>query len=327
MKQLFAVLALSCVGCAYHAPTEPTNIARPPSPTEPATMSLGALPGAGTSTIVVVVQNAGGGRIPDVSVAFSTDGGSLSVSRVNTNQDGEARAVLTASSAATVTVTAGTLTRSTIVAIQPAPPNYPPAPPPVLTPPPPPPPPPAPSFSVGVGATPSTLVAGGSATLVATVQQQNGAPAPTAYAWDCSGTGAPIVVTATNSTVCAYATPGTITSRVNVSGGAVFGPGAVTVTVLAPLTVAIVPTSFTPSVGVFYNFTATVTSTGTVPSSLQWEWDTNGDGTFDDTIASAPNPNQESIAFGSIGVKTVKVRVTDTTTGRVALGTVQVTAS
>ncbi|HMD34080.1 MAG TPA: hypothetical protein VKH42_03885 [Vicinamibacterales bacterium] len=136
--------------------------------------------------------------------------------------------------------------------------------------------------------------------------------------------------TAVNFHACAYNSAGTSHSHVTVSGGSVVGVGTVDVTVLAGalLTVQIVPVPLTPiNIGTSVVFTATVTSAGPVPSLLQWEWDTNGDGTYDLTIASAANPYAQSITFGTTGVQTVKVRVTDTATGRSAIGTVLVTVS
>jgi len=49
--------------------------------------------------------------------------------------------------------------------------------------------PPAQAYSITLSAAPSTVIVGGNATLTATVNPQNGAPAPTSFAWDCDGNG------------------------------------------------------------------------------------------------------------------------------------------
>lgn len=164
MKRLLIAAVLTTISCAAPTPTQPTAIA-PSSPTKPATLSLGIIPASGGATILAIVQNGAGERIPNLAVAFSTDHGSLDAATAQTNGNGEARAVLTSSTSATVTATAGTITQSTIVSIQPAPPSYPPAPPPVITPvptptPPTPTPTPTPVLAITVECTPGTLSVG-----------------------------------------------------------------------------------------------------------------------------------------------------------------------
>lgn len=196
--------------------------------------------------------------------------------------------------------------------------------------PPPPPPPPAPSYTVTLSASPSSLVVNDSATLTAAVTQNNGAPAATSYAWDCDGNGVPEVTNGVNTHICAYPSAGTIASKVAVSSTSVTaatGSTSVTVAAAAPLLVAITANTATPPVGAAVTFTATVTSTGAVPATLQWEWDDDNDGTYEVIIPSAANPNQRTTSYGSIGVKTVKVRVTDTATGRVTTGMRMITVS
>jgi PKD repeat protein len=190
-----------------------------------------------------------------------------------------------------------------------------------------PPPPPA-SYTVTLTAAPASVVAGNGSVLTASATPQNGAPAPSSYDWDCNGDGTKETTTSapTNFTTCTYSTPGTITSTVTVNGTGATGSASTTVSVsaAAPLTVAIVPASFSPALGVPVNFVATVTSAGALPATFQWEWDENGDGTYEVTIPNtdptAGNPHTHSITFGAIGVKTVKVRVTDTATARTAVG-------
>jgi len=137
---------------------------------------------------------------------------------------------------------------------------------------------------------------------------------------------APIVTTPGNTTSCTYTAVGTVTSKVTVSSATATGRGSTTVTVAAaPLLVAITTSNPTPAAGGFVSFTATVTSVGPIPATLQWEWDDEGDGTFEILIPSAANPNVRITSYGSTGVRIIKVRVTDTVTGRVTTGARSVT--
>jgi len=338
-----AIALAGIAGCAYHTPTEPLQI---PVGSRDASLIVidfasGTGAKAGTATITARVLNDLGNTLVGQTVTFTTDTGSLTPIQAVTDKDGRASTVLTASTSAKVRAATGSISIESPIAIQPAPGTLPPAPPPVLPPAPAPPPtapPPSPGYAVTVVASPTTVVAGNGATLTATATPQNGAPAPASYAWDCNGDGTFEVPAApANSQACAYNSAGTIHSSVKVTGGSVVGIGTVDVTVLAgaTLAVSIVPATYTPTIGVADVFTATVTSAGPVPpTTLQWEWDTNGDGTYD-VIVPLPSPpgpvNALSITFGAISATpsttTVKVRVTDTATGRTAIGTVVVTVS
>jgi PKD repeat protein len=191
-------------------------------------------------------------------------------------------------------------------------------------------PPPAPtpvaSYTVTVVASPATATVGGATTLTATVVANNGAPAPASFAWDCDNNGTVDFTTTVNSQSCTYTTAGTVTSKVTVTGGAVVGSGSTTVAVAAqaPLVVGITG-ALTPALGASNNYTATVTSSGAVPASLQWQWDDNGDGTPEFVTSAAASPNVRAIAFGSAGAHTIKVTVTETATGRTASGLLTVT--
>jgi len=191
------------------------------------------------------------------------------------------------------------------------------------------PPPPAPSYTVSLVATPSTVVVGDPSTLTATVTRVNGAVAPTSFKWDCLGDGTAIVTTGTNTTSCTYSTASTVTSTVVVTGGLASGTGStpITVTAQAPLFVNItVSPNSTPAVDGWVTFTATVTSTRALPATFQWEWDNDGDGTTD-VVTPGPNGNTQTTSYGSVGVKTIKVRVTDPASGRTATGTRTITVS
>ena len=197
---------------------------------------------------------------------------------------------------------------------------------------PPPPPPPGPSYTVTLTATPSSVVAGDDATLTAKVTLDNGALAPTSYAWDCDGSSATAAVTTgTNTFMCTYPTPGAaMPSTVTVTGGTATGTGSTTVAVaaFAPLFVNVAVDNPKPPIGTTLTFTGTVTSSRALPSLLQWEWDFDNTATsvYTRTESSAsPHPTTLINGYGNAGVKTIKVRVTDSATGRQATGTTTVT--
>jgi len=309
------LLLLASTACEYHSPAAPT----PPEPisaTAPATLTLGAAVGIGVgggrAIVTAKIQNGYGVPLANVAVTFSSDVGVITP-EVTTGADGTASATLIATRTATVTAQAASLTTRLLVASGPAG-SAPPTPLASLL-----------NYSVTLAASPSSLAAGGSSLLTATVVAADDAPTPTSYAWDCHGDGTTIITSNINVQSCAYPIAGTFTSKVTVTGGLVSGSASTTVTVAAMLTVLIVPASFAPVLGTSNNFTATVTSSDLVPASLQWEWDVNGDGTYDLTVAGAPSPNTQALTFGTQGVQTVKVRVTDVATSRIAIGTVQVT--
>lgn len=331
---IIAFVAILSNACAYKSPTVPSTIPPAPSPTTPASLSIGFTAGvgsqAGVATIIAMVQNGQGSRLANIAVGFVTDTGVLADAHATTDTNGEARTQLTAASTAKITATAGSLTTTQLVVAEPPSVSLVPPPPPIPPPTPPPPAPtpaPSPSYVVTVAASPSALALGAGATLTATVTAQNGALAPTSFAWDCTGTGAPITMTAINTTTCTYNTAGPITSKVVVTGGVATGSGSTTVTVAAaaPLSVQITATTLTPTINTPDSFTATVTSSGPIPASMQWDWDWNGDGAYEQTFAAASSPNSQTHTFGATGVQTIKVRVTDAVTGRQAIGTVQIT--
>jgi PKD repeat protein len=187
---------------------------------------------------------------------------------------------------------------------------------------------PVPSYTVALAASPASVVFGDSAVLTASVTQVN-APPPTSFAWDCNGDGIVDFTGATNTHSCVYSTAGTVVSKVTVSSNIATGSAtaAVTVASQAALFVGITAPTLTPSLagGGTVTFTATVTSNGPVPASFQWQWDDTNDGVYDITIASAPNGNIRTTSYGSIGAKTVKVRVFDSVTGREATGLLTIT--
>jgi PKD domain-containing protein len=336
-------VAIGSTACGYHSPAAPT----PPaaiSTTAPFALSLGASIGqgreAGHAVVTALVQNIQGARMANVPVTFATDVGVIAPTQVTTEADGTASATVTADSTATVIVQAGTLTAKLLVVSQPVPSPPPSSPPPepVPVPPPLPPPPPPnggtpyPYYTVTLTASTNALMAFQSATLSASVTQNNGAPMPSSYAWDCTGTGTTITTTAGASVSCQYLTAGTFTPKVTVTGGAAAGiaTGApITVTALAPLLVSIATLTPTPAIGAPVTFTAMVTTTGApTTNALTWEWNfgESASSTFG-AVETGPTPHSTTFTtgYGSSGVKTITVRVTDPLTLRAATNSRTVT--
>lgn len=166
-------------------------------------------------------------------------------------------------------------------------------------------------------------------TFIATAVALNGAAAVTSYTWSF-GDGSPTVTTRdpTNSVSHTFnsTTLGTKTVSVTATNEIQVGSTTATVSVTAPdLLVSITPSTSSPHIGDHVIFTASVSSTGTVPA-LNFEWDENGDGTYELVVAAVSGGhNAQDFTFGAIGAHTVKVRVTDPITGRRATATREVT--
>lgn len=163
----------------------------------------------------------------------------------------------------------------------------------VVTDPPAPPAPPAPSYTVTVVAAPSALLIGASSTLTATVTQQNSAPAPTSFAWDCDGNGVAEVTNALTTHSCAYPVAGVIVSKVVVSG---VGVTAVTGTANVTVTTAIPVVTVSCSTGIHLGAASTCVVSATlgglvVPSgnitSVSWDF---GDGVTTTNTAGNVSP-------------------------------------
>jgi PKD repeat protein len=187
-----------------------------------------------------------------------------------------------------------------------------------------PPAPPGPSYTVTLTASSTTVVKANTSTLTADVNQQNGAPAATSYAWDCNGDGSTDATTTApaNTTICTYNTIGSFTAKVTATGGSVSGSGTVAITVTAPPV---------PVVAVSCNKTAAATATCVVSATVSgapvlsanithvdWDW---GDGNA--TATNAPNANVTSHTYGAAAVYLVVVsNVTVTTTTAKGSGSV-----
>jgi hypothetical protein len=120
-----SVLLSSCQEGSHLNPPSPLPIpsAIPYFLTAGASVGLGN--DAGHAAISVKVQNIEGAPMQDVPVTFETDQGSIDPGAAMTLADGTARAVLTASVTATVTISTRTLSQKLLVTAQAPPGAYP----------------------------------------------------------------------------------------------------------------------------------------------------------------------------------------------------------
>jgi hypothetical protein len=332
--------ALLMSGCAWKL--DENGVAPSPVPQPqagvPARIELAANPGtgaeAGTGTITARVFDGLSTALRDQTVTFTATGLALAASQVVTDETGFARTSITGPEGSFQIVAAiGTIETRTLIAIQsqpptpmqPVPPSFPPAtptqPPTTTTV-------PAPSYTVTLTAAPPSVVVNGSSTLTAAVTQNNGASAPTGYAWDCNADGTFDPPIADNFKACTYGTAGTIKSAVRVTSASLSGSATVEVVVepAAPLLVAItaLPTG-TIGAGITIVYTASLSSIGgpsAVPAiGINWEWDLDGDNTYDFASSSHTNTDSKSENYSAPKEFTVRARATDTATGRTAVGT------
>jgi len=194
--------------------------------------------------------------------------------------------------------------------------------------PPPQPPPPGPSYTVAIAVATNPVVQGNPTTLTVTADPQNGAPAATAFDWDCDNDGIVDATTAVNTRACTYVSAGSKTAKVTAKNGSISASGTVSITVSAAATLTVAITLPAPPhlMGTAITFTATVTSTGPIPATLDWQWDDTNDGTYEVTV-SGGNPNSRITSYLTTGSKTIKVRVVDPATNREATSTLTFTIS
>ena len=177
MRAFVAALALTVSGCSYHSPTAPTTSAPPIAANEPFSLTLGSSVGSGTTadhaTITAKVQGPNGQPLARILVTFSTTVGTLDPEQMATNSNGISSTTLVASTAAVVTVKAGSLSARTGVGTQPAA-QPPPAPTPTPAPTPGPNPGPTPTGPLTITVTAADVIVGSTTILSASIQ--NGVP-------------------------------------------------------------------------------------------------------------------------------------------------------
>jgi hypothetical protein len=330
---LAAVAILSTIGCGYKNVIAPSSTPVPVAGV-PARLELGVVAGtAGTAVISAKVVDAFATALPNLSVSFVASTGTLSAASAQTDEKGIAQTTITAPvGGVTITATSAGLEATTIAAMQPTvtmPPHTPSQPfppiPPVPTPTPPPPAPPAPpapapTYTVSLTASPASITIGSASTLTASVVQNNGAPVPSTYVWDCENDGTAEATTATPSyALCSFATVGTHTAKVTATGGTVTGSAFTTVTVTPlPLTATLTSSAPSVAVGSTLTFTVAMTNLNVGETVTSYQWDLDGTTGFESTTTV---PTRTSAAYTTAGLFTAKVLAT-TSTGRTVTGTV-----
>ena len=296
--------ASTAVSTQPAAPATPTPTPTPapspaPAPTpQPGTIILN-LPGTGTTGVAVSMFISAPSTAGPWTWTFG-DGSNVQTATLNTSH------TFVTAGTYTVTVTSSGGSASGKITISDPPP--PPAPPPTT-------PTPVPAYTVTLTANPSSVIVNTTGvTLTANVTQQNGAPLPTSFAWDC-GTGAPPITTANATQVCPGPYAANATAKVTATGGTVSGSGTTTITVTPP-PVPVITVSCTQQASPPNTLSCVVSATlngSPVPSTsithVDWDW---GDGTplFQSTINLATH----AYAFiGSYRISALNVAVTGTT--------------
>jgi PKD repeat protein len=331
VRSLVFVAAIVTASCAGDPPaTGPTLL---PAHGTPAKIELNATPGIGAhggqAAVTARVLDAYALLLPDVDVTFSADAGAFDAMTARTNSAGLATSVLKADPGVVkVRATAGGIQAAEAVVsiqplnvVEPPPPSPPPPPPPPI----PQPTPPQPSYGVTMVASPASVVTGAPTTISATVSQNFGAPAVTSWAWDCDTTTSSTDATTANSATCTYATVGTFTANVKVTGGTVVGFATTTVTVTAvppppSYTVSLVAAPASIPSGTSSTLIATVTPHDGAPAVTAWTWDCDTSATSTDFTTATT----AMCAYPTSGTFTAKVTVTGGTVTGSATTTVVV---
>lgn len=243
------------------------------------------IPAGGSSAITATVSDANGNAISGVTIAFTTDTGTVSNTVALTNSSGQATTTLTTTKDATVTATVGAAGSSAVtpgtVKVT------------VTT---------LPEISIAV-ATGSSQVAGQIVTFTITV---NAGSATDSFqnvvvnfgdgtSTPPLGSGSPISVSHT------FNSPGSYT--VTATGTTLSGDtkSSATVIVIQPVLVSL-SASKNSTLPLTENFTATVTPSGTPVSNYHWEF---GDGTSQDT-----SNNTTSHTYTAASTYTARVTIT-----------------
>jgi PKD repeat protein len=294
----------SVSGTATVTPTPPVPPVPPPTPVFSVTMTAAKTSLiAGESTTLTANVTLGGGATDATSFAWDCTGDGIVDATTSTNTTSctyPAVGVVTSF----VSVTNGTLSASASVTL-------------TVNPPPP------PAYSVSLAAAPSTIDPAGTTTLTATVTLQNGATAPTSFAWDCNGDGTTDQTTVSNTANCTLTTSGSATPKVTATNGTTTGSATTTVTV-RPVDITVSCGGGTTLVPASCNVTARINGVNVTAqvASVTWSW---GDGT-PDTTSAGPLSNH---LFGQTGEFEVDATVTLAAPHAAAVGhgTVKITIS
>src|SRR5947209_1636226 len=337
MRKFAVALALTASACSYQSPTQPAASFAATAANEPFSLTLGSSVGSGTTadhaTITAKVQGPTGQPLGGVVVTFSTTVGTLDPEQVATGSNGVSSTTLVASTAATVTAKAGTLSARTGVGTQPAA-----QPPPTPT--------PTPAPGPNPGATPTgpltvTLTAAdvivGSTTIL-NVSIKDGVP-PFQVTWTF-GDGASFTGSSSSS-AHVYAAVGAYPASVNVTDSAGRTASAnATVNVLAAppaptppappapapgYTVTLTATPSSTLVGLAITLAATATPINGAPAATTFDWDCGNGTTATTALLSQSCTYALTGSFtGKVTARNGSVNGTATTSITVAQPTISV---
>ena len=331
------------VACSENSPTAPTPptapISRAPTPTNIVLSATpDALPSAGGSADVrvrVIARNTPQGDVgvSGVLVKLSSTEGALDAAELTTNDAGEGTVRWSTTKTGTIVARAGVIDANlTIpVAIDVSPPTPPriPTPPPAPTPiPPTPEPPPPTDMAVTLTASPSSVTLGQSVTFTATAAPPAGAGVIRHFEWDY-GDGVTLT-TGESVTTHTYAATGSYRARVTArtttwANGT--GSASVTVSPVPPpppptLRVTLSADNTTVTEGSTVTFTATPDGFLPGESIIAYQWDLDGNGTFEVTTTTNTRPH----TYATSNLYTAKVKIT-TSGDRTAEGTRRITVT
>jgi PKD repeat protein len=319
MRYAPLVAALLAVGCGSNSPTAPSTAT--PNHGTPARVEVAAQPGmgthGGTATITARVQDAYAATLPDITVTFEAESGTLSAATATTDANGVATTQLAAAPGGVkVHAHAGPAQSDLLVSVQPtttAPSTTPqPAPTPVPTPD------PQLPFAIRLVVVPGTAGA-------VTHFGLSGTGGVVRAVWTAgdgsSGT------TTTPSVDYTYAQPGTFRASVTATDALGRTSADATTVVIAPApipqpgyTVALTATPPTLLTGNTSTLSATVAAVNGAPPVTNWAWDCDGDGTTDATTAATA-----TCSYPAAGTYTA--RLTVTSGGGVVRGTATTTVT
>jgi PKD repeat protein len=184
---------------------------------------------------------------------------------------------------------------------------------------------PTPSVTATLSASPTAATLDQVVTLTATATPNSSAGAVTRYEWDFTNDGIIDQTTSTPSTTTRYDTVGNKTAKVTAHASAASGSATASVTVTAPALAASLTASTPRVTGSTVTFSSTVTSSGTFPSGLSFEWDFDGNGTTDAVTSGSPS-SSAGFTYNVAGTYKPKVTVT-APDGRTTSNTITITVS
>ena len=339
-RRLIGVLAVgffvALIGCDDSSPVAPTppESPAPPAAPIPTNIVLAATPerlpsaGGDAEVLVRVIRRANGSETGVGGVLVKVTGldGELSAAELTTNDNGDGVVRWTSRTTGTVVARTGTLSSQLTIPVDvaplpPIPPTTPrPNPSPAPTPIPPSPNPTPQPIAITLTPTPATPTTADTVTwtAVATIPASEGTLRQ--YEWTFDGA-APIinsqnVMTRTYSTTGAHTASVTVRTTTWANGTA---NGSVTVNTPPPpaLSVTLAADDTEVATGTTVNFTATPANLASGETVVAYQWDLDGNGTFEGTSTTV---NTRANPYATAGVYNAKVKIL-TSSERTAEGT------